>query len=459
MRFLTALLLLAPTLAFSQGIHFEDGDWKTVLAKAKKESRLVYVDVYTTWCGPCKVLAATIFPQKEAGDVYNARFINYRIDAEKGEGIALAKKYKVNGFPTHLFIDPKTEAVIYRPMGAPQTVAGFNEYAETALAEKADPMTWEVYTRDFKAGKRDPQFLKAYLIKAERLEQPNDAILDAYLATLDTKALPDSTLYFIADQTKTIWNNAVPVLYAYRERLDARDTGENYDSYQGLSERWLYPSYEVMLAEKNEGKLARLEDFIRKNIPEEDQIGQTFFYRKRFYENTRNKAKQRAAETEEANLYAEMKLADFAAGDAKVRKSLDGQIRYQLAAQELPAGADLDTIVARNIARNAGALRSVRAAETLNSLAWKIYEDKKATPADLAQALKWSAKAMEFTSPHPAQWAANADTHASLLYRTGKKSDAVALEEKAVEALKTAGEKDEAASYTKTLQKMKAGTY
>lgn len=459
MRFLTALLLFAPALAFSQGIHFEDGDWKGVLAKAKKENKLVYVDVYTTWCGPCKVLAATIFPQKEAGDVYNAHFVNYRIDAEKGEGIALAEKYGVNGFPTHLFINPKTEAVVYRPMGVPQTVAGFNEYAKTALAERADPMTWEIYTAEFKKGKKSPQFLKAYLQKAERLDKPNDAILNAYVATLPAKDIPDSTLYFLADQTKTIWNNAVPVLEVHRSRLAARDSGENFYSYEGLSERWLYASYEAALAEKSETKLKTLEAFIRKNIPEEDQIGQTFFYRKKFYENIGNKAKLRSAETEEATLLAAKTLSDFAVGDEKVRKSISKQLRYQLTANPLPEGADTDSFIAAGMARNAGALRSVNAASTLNNLAWKTYKNPAATAADLAQALSWSAKALEFSGLYPQFWAAHADTHASLLYRTGKKTEAIVLEEKALDILEAAGEKKEAAEYRETLQKMKEGSY
>ncbi len=66
---------------------------------------------------------------------------------------------------------------------------------------------------------------------------------------------------------------------------------------------------------------------------------------------------------------------------------------------------------------------------------------------------------MELTAPHPAQWAANADTYAALLYRTGKKEEAIQTEEKAVKALKDTAEKEEAASYEKTLRKMKAGTF
>ncbi len=63
MRLLLILLPL-PFFSSAQGIHFETGNWKAVLAKAKKENRLVYMDMYATWCAPCQVLAKNIFPLK-----------------------------------------------------------------------------------------------------------------------------------------------------------------------------------------------------------------------------------------------------------------------------------------------------------------------------------------------------------------------------------------------------------
>ncbi|RYD52714.1 MAG: DUF255 domain-containing protein [Sphingobacteriales bacterium] len=457
MRLLVALLLAAPVVADAQGIQFETGTWKAAVAKAKVQNRLLYVDVYTTWCGPCKVLEKTVFPQQAVGDKYNPLFVNYHMDAENGEGIALAKKYAINGFPTHLFIDPKTETVVYRTSGA-GSVAGFNEHADVALQEQADPMTWTRYTERFASGTRTEPFLRAYLRKAERLDQPNDAILDAYLNTVDIKNMPDSTLYFIEDHTHTIWNHAAPLLRSYRARLDARDTGEDtYHSYASQAQGWLYPSYEQLKNAKDERKLTQLIRFIQTDVPEEAQTT-IFFYRKRYYDETNNPTQLKLVELEEVNMIASKTLTDYTVADAKTRKDLEAQIRYQLAAMTIPEGKSIDTIIAENIVRNVASFPSMRAAQTLNDLAWKRYENKKATAADLQQALTWSAKAMEFSASYPEQWAPYADTHASLLYRTGRKSDAIALEEKALQALQKA-ESTDAATYEQTLQKMKSGTY
>ena len=75
-----------------EGIVFmENQPWSEVLQKAKEQNRLIFMDCYTVWCGPCKGLAKDIFPQKKVGDFFNANFVNAKYDMEKGEGLALKK--------------------------------------------------------------------------------------------------------------------------------------------------------------------------------------------------------------------------------------------------------------------------------------------------------------------------------------------------------------------------------
>lgn len=87
------------------GIDFQKGTWQQTLEKAKKENKLVFLDLYASWCGPCKVLKSITFPDAEVGQFFNANFINYAVDAEKGIGLELAGKYKLTAYPTLLFID------------------------------------------------------------------------------------------------------------------------------------------------------------------------------------------------------------------------------------------------------------------------------------------------------------------------------------------------------------------
>ncbi|MBA3901373.1 MAG: thioredoxin family protein [Bacteroidetes bacterium] len=109
-----AIVLMAlnfPRVNFNKdaegGINFHKGTWSEALTKAEKENKIIFLDIYATWCGPCKRLKAKTFSDKEVGGFYNPNFINVAIDGEKGEGPELARKYSVTGYPTLLFFDSK----------------------------------------------------------------------------------------------------------------------------------------------------------------------------------------------------------------------------------------------------------------------------------------------------------------------------------------------------------------
>ena len=87
------------------GISFHQGTWDEAVQLAKEKGKPIFLDISASWCGPCKKLKATTFTDAEVGNLYNANFINVLVDGEKGEGIELARKYKISGFPSLIFID------------------------------------------------------------------------------------------------------------------------------------------------------------------------------------------------------------------------------------------------------------------------------------------------------------------------------------------------------------------
>jgi len=88
-----------------EGIQFHKGTWEEALQLAKKENKLIFLDIYATWCGPCKKLKANTFSNSEVGTVYNQNFVNVAFDGEQGEGAMLMQKYNLRSFPSLLFID------------------------------------------------------------------------------------------------------------------------------------------------------------------------------------------------------------------------------------------------------------------------------------------------------------------------------------------------------------------
>ena len=99
-------------LGFSQqSIKFEDSDFATLLSKAKTEKKLIFLDAYAAWCGPCKLMERNVFTDANVADYYNKNFINAHFDMEKGEGVALAAKYGIRSYPTLMFLNGEGEIV------------------------------------------------------------------------------------------------------------------------------------------------------------------------------------------------------------------------------------------------------------------------------------------------------------------------------------------------------------
>ena len=91
--------------ADNAGIAFHQGSWDEALQLAKKEGKSVFVTFTARWCSKCKLLKSNTFSKAEVGRLYNVNFINLIIDGEKGEGIELAEKYQIRGYPSLIFID------------------------------------------------------------------------------------------------------------------------------------------------------------------------------------------------------------------------------------------------------------------------------------------------------------------------------------------------------------------
>ena len=181
MKKLALLFLVVFSTALSAqevGIKFsKDSLLSDALSQAKKEGKLVFIDCYTTWCGPCKHLAKEIFPQKEVGDFYNSHFINLSFDMEKGEGLKIQRKYAVRAYPTLLFLNSKGE-MVHIGIGA-MPANEFIELGKTALDDTRNVLS---ISSKMKAGDKSLQTLKLYL-ETNRYPANADTLITEYLKT------------------------------------------------------------------------------------------------------------------------------------------------------------------------------------------------------------------------------------------------------------------------------------
>ena len=99
-------------------INFEQtNSLSSVLEKASKENKLVFVDIYTDWCTPCKLMDKDVFTDQSTADYINKNFISYKVNAEKANGPDLSVIFGVQVYPTLLFLNEKGQ-VLSRKDGA-----------------------------------------------------------------------------------------------------------------------------------------------------------------------------------------------------------------------------------------------------------------------------------------------------------------------------------------------------
>ena len=110
-------------------INFFQGSYKEALIEAKKENKLVFIDAYASWCGPCKQLKQYTFTDKAVIQYFNEHFINLSVDVEKGEGPTIASKYNVTHFPTLIITDKDGKRITFT-VGyiQPDDLLGFGKY-------------------------------------------------------------------------------------------------------------------------------------------------------------------------------------------------------------------------------------------------------------------------------------------------------------------------------------------
>lgn len=156
-RIIAFLFVVVMVITVSAQTNFREITCNEAIAAAKAEGKLVFMDFYTDWCGPCKMMAREVFPQEKLGKYMNDHFVCIKINAEKGEGTELAKTYKITAYPTFIVIDTDKK-VIGRTEGG-RSAAEFEEEMERQINPEKSP---EVVTKRYNEGDRSAAIVKAY---------------------------------------------------------------------------------------------------------------------------------------------------------------------------------------------------------------------------------------------------------------------------------------------------------
>ena len=220
-------LLLVICLALSVGLwaqgFMENEPWKEVLTKAQHQNKLIFMDCYTVWCGPCKGLSEKVFPQPKVQQFLQEHFIACKYDMEKGEGAILYEKYKsyIPGFPTMLMIYPKDESVV-------QKIVGYSEADALiqAVQDGLDGKTLTAFQKRYDAGERSVAFMREYCqaLDVAYEEETKENVVRDFVEALPVDSLMNKDIFlmyqpYLNDAYSERFEFVVKNLSRYRSRL------------------------------------------------------------------------------------------------------------------------------------------------------------------------------------------------------------------------------------------------
>ena len=242
--------------ASSEGIKFIHENFKEALEKAQKEKKIIFMDAYTTWCGPCKMMSKNVFSDADVAKLYNSQFINLKMDMEKGDGIGLMKRYDVSAFPTLLFLDGSGQ-LIHKAVGY-FDAKGFIDLGKTALDSDKSLGAW---TTKYENGSKDAAFLKEYALKlAAAYDKRRIKVAEDYLTTQSDWNTPEN-LDFIYRFTEGVDSKFFDYLIKNKKVFENRYSASEIDiKIQGLVSDCLFN-------EKNLPSLGFADSTIQKVYP------------------------------------------------------------------------------------------------------------------------------------------------------------------------------------------------
>lgn len=432
--------LLFSVLGFSQGIKFEHGSWKEVLEKARQINKPIFLNVYKSWSVPCKKMNNEVFPLAEVGNVYNANFICYQLDAEKGEGMEIAKKYNIWLYPTYLFISGDEKSV-FNTAGVKE-IKDFIALSTSASFAMNDTIPITAWEKEYIEKKNDPAFLLAYINKRSRLPLPIATLFDEYLKLIpEEERTSDAVMDVYKKVVHSLNEQSFAVEYLLKNK--AKFIGKRNDSFND----YLYQTAKQTMWNNVRSK-SKNDELLAIAVEAYDQLPKNTVGMQKdeiyidYYCLTRETDQYLKYTTHFCNNYLmNLSTDSIDKTDQLFVKKLEKQ------SNSITYSEDIAKSMEQAISRSQHMTRD-RIGDKLNNFAWEIF--KRVSDRDtLKSALRWSRRSLELSINNPLRL----DTYANLLYKLERKEEAIAKEE---EALHFATEKD-IKGFTEALLKMKAG--
>ncbi len=79
--------------------------------KASDQMLMLFVDVYATWCGPCKMMDRDVYGDPSVATYMNTHYVNVKLDGESDYGRIYVREQQLEGYPSMFVFSDDGERV------------------------------------------------------------------------------------------------------------------------------------------------------------------------------------------------------------------------------------------------------------------------------------------------------------------------------------------------------------
>lgn len=398
---LTLLLLLTQLLSYAQernGIKFEKRlTWTEIKKRARLEKKFIFIDCYTTWCGPCKLMDKEVYPKKSVGDYMNAHFISVKVQMDTSaldkddvrkwyaDANKIAVDYDIKSYPSYLFFSHEGK-LVHRAVGAIRDT-DFIKVASNTFDENKQYCT---LLERYKQGARDFTKMRylAGIAKSIGDQQTADEIAREYVRG-----------YLNKNVDQLLLKRNIDFILTYLRLLTSDDNTFKYCYVNGSK---------VDSALNNKGISQSIVDY----VITKEEINQTLW-----------KDGQPLTQTPPWDSLAQIlkkKYDDYCAE----RNLLNAKLRWYGYKQDW---SELTQLNVEKIKRFGLDTAGFPAKSELNNMIYNVIFQHSNDQDILKQGIKWMEILLSVQYD-----GINIDTYANLLYKIGQRQEAIDLEKKAL---------------------------
>jgi tetratricopeptide (TPR) repeat protein len=444
---LTLLFLLAlPYSSLAQGIVFESGTWADAVKKAKKQKKLLFLHFDQPSCGSCSEVASVAFNSPLIKEKFMLNFISFRIDGSTGIGKELVEKVEAECIPSSVYLDAD-ENPLARFCGTSSLDRSYLEKAEEAITKNRE-QPLKALADAYAKGDRSSKLMRTYIDRRREAGLSTTELLDTYVQQLPADSLRSAAvLRFIFEQAPIVGSKADSVFRRDYPRTDSLYRAVGWNKAVELNNRIVNNSLKKAIKEKNELLAFKTAGFRQRTYQNDYKNGVAAreWVMLRYFRGVNDTLHYLSR----ASYYFDNQFMTAKVDSIQNLDNLDNQRRMRGTMPVPMSGATVKPgQTSTSFILNPNTQRYVSA---LNNAAWEFYNMTRDT-VYLKKALEWSKRTLEYREDGTSM-----DTYAHLLYRLGRKSEALEWQEKAVR-LEQERQSPLVTSLRKSLDQMKAGT-